>query len=124
MLQTSVEIVKPGGTGKPALVISARPAPLPPSRSFMLRLPSAFLFPKKKTYFLWLVARGWWLDFFAVGFLDIRAPSGEIKWVCGMSLTIASLTLSKQHRLRRHFPMLVGPHPRSLALRRSKTRHA
>src|ERR1700704_3448266 len=51
MLQTSVEIVKPGGTGRPAFVISARPAPLPPSRSFMLRLPSAFPLPKKYTYF-------------------------------------------------------------------------
>ena len=47
MLQTSVEIVKPGGTGSPALVISARPEPLPPSRSFMLRLPSALPLPKK-----------------------------------------------------------------------------
>ena len=27
----SVEIVNPGGTGRPALVISARPEPLPPS---------------------------------------------------------------------------------------------
>src|SRR3954454_24198418 len=51
MLQTSVEIVKPGGTGRPALVISARPEPLPPSRSFMFRLPSAFPEPKKYTYF-------------------------------------------------------------------------
>src|SRR5262245_16560216 len=51
MLQTSVEIVNPGGTGRPALVISARPEPLPPSRSFMLRLPSALPFPKKYTCF-------------------------------------------------------------------------
>src|SRR4051812_30846775 len=51
MLQTSVEIVNPGGTGRPALVISARPEPLPPSRSFMLRLPSALPAPKKYTYF-------------------------------------------------------------------------
>ncbi len=29
-------MVKPGGTGKPALVISARPAPLPPSTSFIV----------------------------------------------------------------------------------------
>src|SRR5438128_5737422 len=51
MLQTSVEIVNPGGTGNPALVISARPAPLPPSRSFISRLPSALPLPKKYTYF-------------------------------------------------------------------------
>src|SRR4029077_10637324 len=50
MLQTSVEIVKPGGTGRPALVIRARPEPLPPRRSFMWRLPSALPLPKKKTY--------------------------------------------------------------------------
>src|SRR5262249_21452838 len=49
MLQTSVEIVKPGGTGRPALVISARPDPLPPSRSVMCRLPSALPLPKKNT---------------------------------------------------------------------------
>ena len=51
MLQTSVEIVNPGGTGRPALVISARPEPLPPSRSFMCRLPSALPPPKKYTCF-------------------------------------------------------------------------
>src|SRR3990170_561306 len=51
MVQTSVEIVKPGGTGRPALVISARPEPLPPSRSFIVRLPSALPLPKKNTCF-------------------------------------------------------------------------
>src|SRR3989442_14356952 len=49
MLQTSVEIVKPGGTGSPAFVISARPEPLPPRRSFMFRLPSALPLAKKYT---------------------------------------------------------------------------
>src|SRR5919198_542333 len=33
-------MVKPGGTGRPMLVISARFAPLPPSRSRMVALPS------------------------------------------------------------------------------------
>ena len=33
-LHASVEIVKPGGTGNPMIVISARLAPLPPSRYF------------------------------------------------------------------------------------------
>src|SRR6266850_130518 len=51
MLHTSVEIVNPGGTGRPAFVISARPEPLPPSRSFMFRLPSALPLPKKYTCF-------------------------------------------------------------------------
>src|SRR5205085_618176 len=49
MVHTSVEIVKPGGTGRPALVISARPDPLPPRVSFMVRLPSALPLPKKYT---------------------------------------------------------------------------
>src|SRR6516225_8764047 len=44
-------MVKPGGTGRPALVISARPAPLPPRTSFILPLPSALPAPKKYTYF-------------------------------------------------------------------------
>src|SRR6478672_1315601 len=52
MLQTSVVIVSPGGTGSPALVISARPEPLPPSRSFIVRSPSALPSPKKYTCFL------------------------------------------------------------------------
>src|SRR4029453_17870007 len=51
MLQTAVEIVNPGGTGRPAFVISARPAPFPPSRSRIDRSPSAFPSPKKYTYF-------------------------------------------------------------------------
>ena len=36
----SVVIVKPGGTGRPSFVISARLAPFPPSRSFMDLSPS------------------------------------------------------------------------------------
>ena len=39
-LQASVAMVKPGGTGSPRLVISARFAPLPPRRYFWSRLPS------------------------------------------------------------------------------------
>ncbi len=41
MLQTSVLIVNPGGTGTPARLISARPEPFPPSVSFMVPSPSA-----------------------------------------------------------------------------------
>ncbi len=40
-VQTSVVIVNPGGTGRPRLLISARFAPLPPSRFFMEASPSA-----------------------------------------------------------------------------------
>jgi len=41
------EMVKPAGTGRPILVISARPAPLPPSRSRQELSPSALPDPKK-----------------------------------------------------------------------------
>src|SRR6478735_6772460 len=51
----SVWMVKPGGTGRPALVISARPAPLPPRSSFILPLPSALPSPKKNTYWTFFV---------------------------------------------------------------------
>src|SRR4029077_2819285 len=40
-------MVKPGGTGRPALVISATPAPLPPSRLRIEALPSS----KRYTHF-------------------------------------------------------------------------
>src|SRR3712207_4803209 len=46
----------PGGTGRPALVISARLAPLPPSVSFIVRSPSALPLPKKYTNFPALAA--------------------------------------------------------------------
>src|SRR4029079_2873599 len=50
-VQTSVVIVKPGGTGRPMLAISARFAPLPPSRFFISFVPSAFPPPKKNVRF-------------------------------------------------------------------------
>src|SRR5665811_485033 len=43
-------MVKPGGTGRPRLAISASPAPLPPRRSRMLGLPSARPPPKPYTH--------------------------------------------------------------------------
>src|ERR1700722_7732037 len=43
-------MVKPGGTGKPRLAISARLAPLPPSRSRISALPSALPSPKVNTH--------------------------------------------------------------------------
>src|SRR5437660_1400675 len=42
-------MVKPGGTGKPRLAISARLAPLPPRRSRRWAPPSALPSPKVKT---------------------------------------------------------------------------
>jgi len=44
-VHTSVVIVNPGGTGIPIKLISAKLAPLPPKRFFILLLPSAALFP-------------------------------------------------------------------------------
>src|SRR5688572_14056482 len=48
-LHVSVVIVKPGGTGRPMLVMSARFAPFPPSRSFISARPSPLPAPKKYT---------------------------------------------------------------------------
>ena len=50
-VQHSVVIVKPAGTGSPMVAISARFAPLPPSRFFMEASPSDIPFPKRYTYF-------------------------------------------------------------------------
>src|SRR5229473_3669828 len=44
-------MVKPGGTGSARLLISARLAPLPPSRFFMSARPSALPPPKPYTHF-------------------------------------------------------------------------
>src|ERR1700719_718647 len=43
-------MVKPGGTGSPRFAISARLAPLPPSRSRITALPSALPPPKEYTH--------------------------------------------------------------------------
>src|SRR5215469_6255449 len=43
-------MVKPGGTGRPRLAISARPAPLPPRRLRMSARPSALPPPNAKTH--------------------------------------------------------------------------
>ena len=50
-VHVSVVTVNPGGTGTPAFVISASPAPLPPRTSRMVPVPSALPSPKKYTYF-------------------------------------------------------------------------
>src|SRR6266849_8041993 len=63
MLQTSVEMVKPGGTGRPARHISASPAPLPPRMSFIFPSPSAPKAPNEYTYFFILSLPMNWLRF-------------------------------------------------------------
>ena len=45
MLQTSVEMVKPGGTGTPARHISASPAPLPPYHAMIAAFTHLFASP-------------------------------------------------------------------------------
>ena len=50
-MQTSVVIVKPAGTGILSKFISAKFAPLPPSRFFISAVPSASWFPNRYTYF-------------------------------------------------------------------------
>ena len=46
-VQNSVLMVKPEGTGRPSLAISARLAPLPPSAFFIVASPSVPCGPKK-----------------------------------------------------------------------------
>src|ERR1017187_7303976 len=73
-VQTSVVMVNPGGTGTPMLVISARFAPLPPSRFFMSLFPSALPPPKKYTRLMrFPAAWGLALDLVALG---VRALVG------------------------------------------------
>ncbi len=56
-LQAAVVIVKPDGTGRPAFVISARPAPLPPRSARIFALPSALPPANRYTHF-WAFAFG------------------------------------------------------------------
>src|SRR4051794_19165529 len=102
MLQTSVEIVNPGGTGSAALVISARPDPLPPSRSFMFRLPSALRLPKKYTYCFRLPLEA--VVRFAAAFFAIVTP---IVGMSGGGRTGTSVQMSRI--LYRECPASAGP---------------
>src|SRR5580700_1793936 len=83
-------MVKPGGTGRPAFVISASPAPLPPRTSFILPLPSALPPPNEYTYF---VLAG----FVAAGFVSVMRVSGRVV------VAIGSLSLI----FRRYFVVVV-----------------
>src|SRR6185503_20589961 len=62
-MQAVVVMVNPGGTGRPALAISARLAPLPPSRSRSVRSPSDLAPPKKYTYFVDFALTAFFADF-------------------------------------------------------------
>src|SRR5665213_746965 len=76
-------MVKPGGTGRPRLAISARLAPLPPSRSRRPALPSALPSPNVYTHLPDLAASGapWLAAGFGAGlaglfFSALRAVAG------------------------------------------------
>src|SRR3954468_19725787 len=74
-------MVKPGGTGRPRLAISARLAPLPPSRSRMLALPSALPSPKVNTHLPDFAMWAWALAGAGFGELLVnvlRALPGEV----------------------------------------------
>src|ERR1700736_6813381 len=62
-------MVKPGGTGRPRLAISARLAPLPPSKSRRPALPSALPSPKVNTHLPDFTAS-------AAGFAATTLPAG------------------------------------------------
>src|SRR5882724_12456677 len=69
-------MVKPGGTGRPRLAISARLAPLPPNRSRNSALPSALPSPNVNTH----------LPAFTAG-AALLTVSGVLLAACGAFLT-------------------------------------
>ena len=88
MLQTSVEIVNPGGTGSPAFVISARPDPLPPSRSFIVAIAVGLPGPEKIDILRSRLLEGlaFELPFRATDFFDILdSPSVDMVRGSGFS---------------------------------------
>src|ERR1035438_10331418 len=78
MLHTWVEMVKPGGTGNLARHISASPAPLPPSVSFIFPSPSAVSLPNESELRERLVASG-----LSAGEIDVRTFHGFSARVIG-----------------------------------------
>src|SRR6266404_5690959 len=70
-------MVKPGGTGRPKLAISARLAPLPPSRSRKPALPSALPSPKVNTHLPDFAAS-------AAGLPAIALPAGFAAALAGL----------------------------------------
>src|ERR1700731_3012286 len=75
-------MVKPGGTGRPRLAISARLAPLPPSKSRNPALPSALPSPNVNTHLPDFAAS-------AAGLAAATLPAG-----CGAGLAALFLILS------------------------------
>src|ERR1039458_2766353 len=75
-------MVKPGGTGSPARVISATPAPLPPSRSRIWALPSS-------KWYTHLVAR----RRAGAALVDERAPRVEVVRPAGTDFVVVLVFL-------------------------------
>src|SRR5258708_39662249 len=71
-------MVKPGGTGSPRLAISARLAPLPPSKSRSPALPSALPSPNVNTHLPDFAAS-------AAGLLATTLPAGLYTGLAGLS---------------------------------------
>src|SRR5215469_14790684 len=92
-------MVNPGGTGSPALVISARPAPLPPSTSFILPLPSALPPPNEYTY---LVADGLFVVFFS-----FTSASGRV--IVAMDKSFVVWSDSNSLKLQKNDIVPLGP---------------
>src|SRR5260370_25476125 len=84
-------MVKPAGTGRPILVISARPAPLPPRRSRKVPSLSGLPAPKKCTHFFTvrLACRIWSCGILAAATVLERRP----KTVGAPTLKTSSKTL-------------------------------
>src|SRR5439155_6245255 len=111
-------------------VISARPEPLPPRRSFMWRLPSALLLPKKKMYLprrrlgigdLGFVAPRFAVDFFAI-VTPVGRKTGGQACFCPNTLgspnreTASRKSMSNDRRAR--FRLLSGTTTRTSAKKR------
>src|SRR6202795_771808 len=99
--QASVWIVKPGGTGRPAFVISARPAPLPPRTSFIFPLPSALPPPKKYTYLVEV-------DLFWLELDSLTRVSGRVDVAMSVLYfyfgdSLPSVTISEKSAIVEHF---------------------
>src|SRR6202521_192874 len=80
-------MVKPGGTGSPRLAISARLAPLPPSKSRRPALPSALPSPKVNTHLP---------DFAASALIlpGVGLPATTLLLLAGFGAALAGLFLS------------------------------
>ena len=86
-------MVKPAGTGSFALVISARPEPLPPSRSFMVRSPSAFAVAEEVDVLARLRQLG--------HFLGFRCVLLRCRFLCHSTVYSVSETISEMSAIRR-----------------------